>query len=212
MERDARAVYTTLRAGGLALLPTAVGYGLVAMEADAVRRIYELKGRPASKPCVTVTTPAITAQVALPLASTIVDWLAEITRTTPLAVVAPLDPKSPLCSSQSEYVREQTTLAGTVALLYSAGELVERVATLAYADGRLVVGSSANASGTGNNYALDKVPAEMRGRADLVIDHGPTRLDAERRASTILDITQDRFVREGINFERIARSWAALTA
>ena len=58
---DVQQIYVTLCAGGLALVPTDVGYGLVALEEEAVRKIYELKGRPAAKPCVTVGNAEILA-------------------------------------------------------------------------------------------------------------------------------------------------------
>jgi tRNA A37 threonylcarbamoyladenosine synthetase subunit TsaC/SUA5/YrdC len=213
LDSDVQTVYATLRDGGLALVPTDTGYGLVAIKEQAVRRIYVLKGRPATKPCVTVTTPAITERVAAPLPQAIVDWIEAITYTSPLAVVTKLADISRLRSSQSVFVREQTTTAGTIALFYSAGPLLERLAELARVDGMLVVGSSANLSGTGNNYRSDDVPDSMIDGADLVLDRGPTRFQSsEKLASTILDLTTGQFIRSGINFSHIAQSWRRLGA
>ncbi|MEO8554388.1 MAG: Sua5/YciO/YrdC/YwlC family protein [Kofleriaceae bacterium] len=211
LEADAHEVYATLRRGGLALVPIEAGYGLVAIEEPAVRRIYELKGRPATKPCVTVASPAITASVAAPLAPAIVDWIAAIATTSPLAIIATLAPDSPLRGSQSAFVRDQTTSRDTIALFYAAGQLVERVAELARRDDRLVVGSSANLSGTGNNYTFADVPAVMVEGVDLALDRGPTRSSGARArlASTILDLTTGTFLRRGIDFARIAAAWEA---
>jgi tRNA A37 threonylcarbamoyladenosine synthetase subunit TsaC/SUA5/YrdC len=212
LETDALRVYSTLRAGGLVLLPTDVGYGLVAIEEHAVRRIYELKGRPATKPCVTVANQHILAQVAQPLPADVLEWLGEITRLTPLAVVARAA-QSPLLADLSSYVRSQATHAGTIALFFKAGRILERVAELALADGKLLIGSSANTSGTGNNYTFADVPAVMRDSADLVIDRGPAwfRNDAQL-ASTILDLTSGTFLRKGINYEQIAGAWGLARA
>jgi hypothetical protein len=144
VDPDSARVYAILRAGGLALVPTDVGYGLLAMEAGAVERIYELKGRPATKPCVTVANEAILADVALPVGAGVVAWLRDITRTLPLAVVARLDPDSRLLASMAPFVRAQATHEGTIAAFFSAGVLVEAVAELARLDvheaGRDVVG------------------------------------------------------------------------
>ena len=210
LESDAQRVYTTLRAGGLVLLPTDVGYGLVATAEPAVRRIYELKGRPASKPCVTVANLDILTRVAQPLADDVHEWLADVTRLTPLAIVARTT-DSPLLARLPEYVHGQATHGGTIALFFKAGRILERVAELALADGTLAIGSSANLSGTGNNYSLDSVPAVMRESADLVIDRGPAwyRNDAQL-ASTILDLTTGTFLRRGINYAQIAEAWQAL--
>ena len=41
------------------LLPTDVGYGLVAMQDSAVEQIYQLKGRPLSKPCERMQWPGM---------------------------------------------------------------------------------------------------------------------------------------------------------
>jgi tRNA A37 threonylcarbamoyladenosine synthetase subunit TsaC/SUA5/YrdC len=207
---DAARVYAVLRSGGLALVPTDVGYGLLAMEAEAVERIYVLKGRPSTKPCVTVANEAILADVALPVGAGVVAWLRDITRTLPLAVVARLDPDSRLVASMAPFVRAQATHEGTIAAFFSAGPLVEAVAELARADGRLVVGSSANASGTGNNATLAEVPENMRLGADLIIDRGPVRLaNPEKTPATILDLTTRTFLRRGVAFETIEQSWAA---
>jgi tRNA A37 threonylcarbamoyladenosine synthetase subunit TsaC/SUA5/YrdC len=208
LEQDAREVYATLTAGGLVLLPTDVGYGLVAIEEDAVRRLYDLKGRPATKPCVTVANLEILTRVAQPLADDVHDWLAEITRMTPLAIVTRAA-ASPLIERLTPYVRGQATHAGTIALFFRAGRILERVAELALADDKLLIGSSANISGAGNNYTLDDVPDVMREGADLVLDRGPAwfRNDAQL-ASTILDLTTGTFLRRGINYVRIAECWA----
>ncbi len=207
LENDAQRVYATLRAGGLVLLPTDVGYGLVALEELAVRRIYELKGRPATKPCVTVANGDVLARVAQPVSDELREWLAEITRLTPLAIVTRIAP-SPFLDALTPYVRGQATHAGTIALFFKAGRILERVAELALSDGRLLIGSSANVSGTGNNYTLDTVPDAMRAGADLVLDRGPAwyRNDAQL-ASTILDLTTGMFLRKGINYAQIADAW-----
>lgn len=209
-EKDAADAYRALRAGGLVLLPTDVGYGLVAMEEEAVKQVYELKGRPLSKPCVTVVNETIFDDIALAIDPTLRAWLPEIGARTPIAVIAQLDPSSRLLASMSPHVREQATQSGTIAAFFSAGRLVERVAELALADGRLVVGSSANLAGTGNNYAYEHVPESMRGAAALAIDRGPACYSNDRKlATTILDLRTGTFLRQGINFGAIEESWHA---
>lgn len=209
LERDASDAYRTLRAGGLVLLPTDVGYGLVAMEEEAVRKLYEAKGRPLSKPCITVANGRIFDDLVVPVDRDARAWLGDVSARTPIAVIAQLDPTSRIFASMTPYVREQATQSGTIATFHSAGAIVERVAELAHADGRLVVGSSANLAGTGNNYSYDDVPASMRRAAALTIDRGPAWYTNDRKlASTILDLRTGTFQRQGINFGLIERSWA----
>ena len=208
MDHEVERIYQALRAGGLALVPTDVGYGLVGLGEQAVHRIYELKGRPSAKPCVAVGNLDILSRVARPLAPGVRDWIEDVTKLTPLAVIAPLDDAAPLVTALSPYVAQQATHAGTIALFFSAGRIVERLADRALADGRLVIGSSANTSGTGNNPTLDDVPTAMRDGVDLVVDRGPAwyRNDA-KLASTILDLATGRFLRQGVNYDRIAAAW-----
>ncbi|MBK7585109.1 MAG: Sua5/YciO/YrdC/YwlC family protein [Myxococcales bacterium] len=207
---DSRRVYSLLLEGGTALLPTNIGYGLVAMKERAVARIYELKGRPASKPCVTVATWPIFDDVSLPLAPELRAWVAETLLQSPLAIITRLNPKSRLLRSFEPYVLSQSTQGDTIATFHGAGDLIRAVALLAHQDGKLVVGSSANTSGTGNNYNLDEVPESIKSSVDLVLDYGAARYaNEERMATTLLDLTRNRFQRKGIDFERIERSWQA---
>jgi tRNA A37 threonylcarbamoyladenosine synthetase subunit TsaC/SUA5/YrdC len=208
-EQDAALVYASLIAGGLALVPTDVGYGLLAMESSAVRRIYELKGRPLAKPCVTVADRWIFDEVSAPIDAEIRAWIDSVTRRTPLAVVTRLAPASRLLGSMSDYVRSQATQGGTIATFHNAGLIVSAVAELAYQDGRVVVGSSANTSGTGNNPSLRDVPEAMRRGVDLVVDGRVWYGTDAREATTILDLTTGRFQRKGVNFALIERSWRA---
>ena len=206
VERNALRVYQTLLDDGLAVVPTSAGYGLLAMGRRGVERIYALKGRPSSKPCITVTTWPIFDDVAQPIDAPTRRWIDQTIRWTPLAVVAPIRPQSRLLAEADPFVVAQCTQAGTVATFHRAGALVTRVAALALADGRLVVGSSGNRSGTGNAYTLDEVPA--RAQADLVVDVGPIPIPGGARlATTILDLGTGLFLREGLHFDRIARSW-----
>lgn len=210
-DRVAARVYESLVADGVAVVPTNAGYGLLAMGPRGVGRIYAMKGRPASKPCITVTTWPIFDDVAQPIDPRLRAWIVETITWTPLAVVARIRPASRLLASLDPFVHAQCTQAGTVATFHAAGDLVVRVAERAYADGRLVVGSSGNRSGRGNAYTLEEVP--MRAEADLVVDCGPLPLPGgERRATTILDLDTGSFLREGLHFARVERSWRALQA
>lgn len=208
LEQEVTQVYAVLAAGGVAVVPTAAGYGLLAMEAAGVERIYALKGRPSTKPCVTVAPWPVFDDVAAPLAEADRRWIAATTRWTPLAVVARLRPASRLIRATDPAVLAQCTRDGTIATFFEAGELVTRVALHAYARGRLVVGSSGNRSGAGNAYTLDEVPARFE--ADHVVDCGRIPMPGgERLATTMLDLETGRFLREGLHFGRIAASWAA---
>ena len=208
IENDARRMYTLLSDGGLALARTNTGYGLVAMRSDAVRRIYALKGRSQAKPCVTVGTMTILDDVAKGIELDVRGWLARAVAQWPMAVIARMNRQSVLLSSWEPFVASQCTKDDTIATFFGVGELIARTATIAYGHGQLIVGSSANLAGTGNNYTLDAVPDEIRRAVDLEFDYGVAPFTTDRKlASTILDLTRGAFQREGVAFAEVQASW-----
>jgi tRNA A37 threonylcarbamoyladenosine synthetase subunit TsaC/SUA5/YrdC len=205
---DARRMYTLLADGGLALARTNTGYGLVAMKSDAVRRIYELKGRSADKPCVTVGTMDILDDIATGIAPETRFWVSRAAARWPMAVIARTNRHSTLLKSFEPFVASQCTKVDTIATFFGVGDLIAGAATLAYGNGQLIVGSSANLAGTGNNYTLDSVPDSIRRAVDLEFDYrvAPFAADA-KLASTLLDLTRGTFQREGVAFAEIEASW-----
>jgi len=130
-----------------------------------------------------------------------------------MALVTRLNPRSRLLRSFDSFMLGQCTKAGTVATFYGVGPLIARVAQLARADGKLVVGSSANLAGTGNNYAFEAVPGSIHVGVDLAFDYGPAPYSSgQRLASTILDLTTGGFLRRGACFADIQRSWSGFQA
>jgi len=208
IEVDARRMYDLVAGGGLALARTNTGYGLIAMKSSAVQRIYELKGRSSQKPCVTVGTMSILGDVATDIDADTRAWLARAVARWPMAVIARIAPASRLVSSFEPFVASQCTKADTIATFFGVGELIARTAAIAYEHGQLIVGSSANLAGTGNNYTIDEVPDSIRSAVDLELDYGRAPYVSDRKlASTILDLTRGQFQREGVAFAEVERSW-----
>lgn len=208
IEADARRMYALLADGGLALARTNTGYGLVAMKSDAVRRIYALKGRSAQKPCVTVGTMAILEDVATGIDLETRGWLTGAAARWPMAVIARTNRQSVLLKSFEPFVASQCTKVDTIATFFGVGDLIARTASIAYGNGQLIVGSSANLAGTGNNYTLDAVPDSIRNAVDLEFDYGIAPFTADQKlASTILDLTRGTFQREGVAFAEVEASW-----
>jgi len=208
IESDARRMYTLLADGGLALARTNTGYGLVAMRSDAVRRIYALKGRSVAKPCVTVGTMTILDDVAKEIDPDVRSWLARSVTQWPMAVIARTNRQSSLLSSWEPFVASQCTKGDTIATFFGVGELIARTASIAYQHAQLIVGSSANLAGTGNNYTLDAVPDVIRNAVDMEFDYGIAPFTTDRKlASTILDLTKGTFQREGCAFAEVQASW-----
>jgi len=172
---DARELERCLARGGVAVIPTDTVYGLCCDpdDARAVARLYELKGRPASRPAAVMFFALEPALRALP-------ELCEGERTAveallPGAVTLLLanrgDRFTPACGP------EPGTLGLRVPRLPDRLQVLSTVA-------RPVMQSSANISGEPDPRRLGEVPARLLAAADLVLDGG----ELPGRPSTVIDL------------------------
>jgi L-threonylcarbamoyladenylate synthase len=191
---DAAAFEACVAGGGVAVFPADTVYGLACdpASAEAVAKLYALKGRPADKPAAVMWFDRERALAALP----------ELGRRTRAAVerLTPGGVTLLLPNPQDRY-----PLAGGGATL---GVRVPDVPALA-AVSIAVLHSSANHAGGADARALDDVPPDIRKRADLVLDAGPL----PGTASTVVDLRAYEdggawsVVREGaVSPEEIARA------
>jgi tRNA A37 threonylcarbamoyladenosine synthetase subunit TsaC/SUA5/YrdC len=212
VEVTAHCMYAVLQSGGLVMACTDTGFGLVAMKTEAIRRIYALKGRVETKPCVTVGTLPIVDEVARELAPAHRAFLVEADQKWPLAVIVHHRPEATILARVEPFVAQQTRRDDTMALFFGVGPVIRRCAELAYADGELIFGSSANVSGTGNHYNLFGMPDELLGGVDLVIPGKPKFDSPERLASTIVDFTTGTIQRRGVEAAAVEQRWLAVQA
>jgi L-threonylcarbamoyladenylate synthase len=175
-----------LRAGGLVAFPTETFYGLgaAALDPGAVRRVFEIKGRPDGKPVlVLVDSVAMLDAVALevpPRARTLMaaHWPGALTL---------------VFRARSEVPAEVTAGTGTVGVRLSAHAVARALVT---ALGQPITAPSANPSGSTPPTTGAAVLAHFGGRLDLLLDGGAT---TGGEPSTVLDVTVDppRVVRAG---------------
>jgi len=165
-----------LRRGGVVALPTETVYGLAAdiTQPIAVRRIYDIKGRPADHPLIVhVASAADVARYASSLPA-FFSVLAQRFWPGPLTLVLPRGDATP------------TTVTGgqdTVAI-----RVVDHPLTRAILErfGGAVAAPSANRFGRISPTTADHVRADLGADVDLIVDGGPARVGVE---STILDLT-----------------------
>jgi L-threonylcarbamoyladenylate synthase len=175
-----------LRAGGLVAFPTETFYGLgaAALDPGAVRRVYEIKGRPDGKPVlVLVDSVAMLDAVAVevpPRARTLMaaHWPGALTL---------------VFRARSEVPAEVTAGTGTVGVRLSAHAVARALVT---ALGQPITAPRANPSGSTPPTTGAAVLAHFGGRLDLLLDGGAT---TGGEPSTVLDVTVDppRVVRAG---------------
>ncbi len=176
IQQAVRRAVEVLTAGGLVVFPTETVYGLAAdaLAEPAVRRVWEVKGRPTDKP--------------LPVQVASVDGLRLLWREVP-------DHLLPLI---------RAFMPGALTLVYWRSTLVPDVVTagadtvgvripdhpvaleLLKAFGRPIVAPSANLSGDPPPSRIEEVSEDLLARVDLVIDAGDTGGGVP---STVLDVT-----------------------
>jgi tRNA A37 threonylcarbamoyladenosine synthetase subunit TsaC/SUA5/YrdC len=210
-EREVDDTLHVLRTGGLVLVKGDIGYGLFGRSRAAIEKMYRLKGRPLSNPCIFCGNLDLLDEIAHPPLPAVRSWVADMAARTTIAVVLPVRPDSRVVASMDPWVRTQSVVGESVAVFLNTGPFLEVLVPRALAEGWALVGSSANLSSTGNRYALDEVPDRIRRGADLVVDHGASALaNDERLATTIVNFTTWEIQRRGVNAEAIAASFDAL--
>jgi L-threonylcarbamoyladenylate synthase len=165
-----------LRAGGLVAIPTETVYGLAAdaSNPDAVRRIFAVKGRPASHPLI----------VHVAAAEQLADWAATIPPSA--AVLADACWPGPLTLLVSRAARVLDVVTGgrpTIGVRVPAHPLTLEL--LARFGGGLAA-PSANRFGRVSPTTADHVRADLGDDVDFVLDGGPSPIGVE---STIVDCT-----------------------
>ncbi|HEV8640741.1 MAG TPA: L-threonylcarbamoyladenylate synthase [Methylomirabilota bacterium] len=174
-----------LKKGGLVAYPTETFYGLgaAALDGGAVRRIFEVKRRPESKPLL-VLVDSVEMVERLAVISEPARRLMAQHWPGALTLVLPAQPSVPV---------EVTAGTGTVGVRLSLHPIARG---LARALGGPVTAPSANRSDDPPPTTADAVLRDLDGAIALVLDGGPT---AGGLASTVLDVTVDppRVIRQG---------------
>ena len=191
-----------IRAGGLVAFPTETVYGLGtnALDADAVRRIFEAKGRPGDNPLIVhisrvdQLSPLITGTPS-PAARALMDacWPG------PMTLIFPKSPAVP-----AEVTAGLDTVAVRFPVHPAARSLIE-------AARRPIAAPSANRSGRPSPTTAAHVLEDMDGRVPLILDGGACAVGLE---STVIDVTGDtpRILRPGgVTPERIAEICGGVT-
>jgi L-threonylcarbamoyladenylate synthase len=167
-----------LRAGGLVAFPTETVYGLGAdaLNPEAIRGIFEAKGRPADDPLIVHVAEAGQVETT-GVPNRFVTALGERFWPGPLTLVIEKLPLVP---------HEVTAGLDTVAVRVPSHSLAR---ALLEASGRPLAAPSANLFGRPSPTRAEHVLDDLSGRIDAVIDGGPTTVGVE---STIVDVATAR--------------------
>jgi L-threonylcarbamoyladenylate synthase len=176
-----------LRAGQLVALPTETVYGLAAnaWDADAVARIYEVKGRPAHNPIIVHVAGLELARDCVAAWPPVAGKLAAAFWPGPLSLVLPRSPRIP----------DIVTAGGpTVGVRWPSHPFIQAVIRVC---GFPLAAPSANPANQVSPTTAAHVRKAFDGQIPLIVDGGPSQVGLE---STVLDLAAapPRLLRPGM--------------
>ena len=180
-----------LRAGEVVALPTETVYGLAAnaLDAMAVSRIFEIKGRPAHNPIIVHVASLEMAKRCVTQWPLLADKLAKAFWPGPLTMVLP----------RAKQIPDNVTAGGeTVGVRWPSHPFIQEV--IRACDFPLAA-PSANLSNQISPTNADHVAKQLEGKIPLIVDGGQSQVGIE---STVLDLTATppRLLRPGMIHEQ----------
>ena len=175
-----------IASGGVIVYPTDTYYGIGAdpRYAGAVRKLFEIKNRPASQPILLlIADPA-----------EVKDWAEVIpSRAADLMKRHWPGPLTLVFRAKADVLPELTAGTGMIGLRVPGNKITRG---LLQSLARALTGTSANRSGQPNIRTAAEAEAEIGDRVDLILDGGET---AGGKPSTVVEVSADvlRVLREG---------------
>ena len=168
-----------IKAGGLVAVPTETVYGLGAngLDPEAVKKIFEAKGRPQDNPLILHIADAKQMELFCRDIPASAYALAEAFWPGPLTMVLPAKDIVPLSTRAN---------LPSVAVRCPDCAVTREIIRLA---GVPVAAPSANISGKPSTTTAEHVRHDHNGRIDCIVDGGPCRVGVE---STIVDLTDEK--------------------
>jgi L-threonylcarbamoyladenylate synthase len=167
-----------LRAGDVVALPTETVYGLAAnaLDAAAVARLYEAKGRPAQNPIIVHVADLAMARRCVRAWPAVAERLAGAFWPGPLTLVLP----------RAREIPDIVTAGGpTVGVRWPAHPFIRAVIREC---GFPLAAPSANLSNRLSPTTAEHVRKQLGGRIPLIVDGGPSSVGIE---STVVDLTSE---------------------
>lgn len=202
---DARRAVDAVKAGGVVIFPTDVGYAGTGGCEAALTRFFRAKGRGAHKRNAMLGSLALQQDVHIPdaRADQMIRCLVE-DYDLPVSAIGPYRPDHPLLRRLGDAALSASTEGGTLAILMNVGPLEAEMVRLASNEGQPLFGSSANLTGTGTKFVHTDLQPEIRACAELVIEYGRVKFHQYRRSSTMIDFRTMEVVRIGSCYELIS--------
>lgn len=198
-------VWSVLSAGGIAICPNTVGYGIWGGSDVALDKIFRTKERGKHKRNALITDEIGQREIhdLEPRKQDMIECVT-MDHDLPMGVVAPFRPEHPLIARIDPDTLKASTAHGTIGMLLNGGPMHTAIGRLSREALHPVFGSSANMTGTGTKFLLEDVQPEIRAIADIEVNWGLRRYHAYQRSSTIINFTDMSVIRIGSCYDLIA--------
>lgn len=191
-----------LSSGKIIAIPTETVYGLAAsaLQPEAVKRLWELKGRDSSKPFAIAVKSLEDSLDYVPDMSPLAKRLARRCWPGPVTLVMDDHPES-VIHQLDQSVIDATVPGGTVGLRVPDHDVTRQILRLCAGP---IVLTSANLAGDPAANDGQTVLKDLGDQVDMIIDAGPTRF---QNASTVVKVDGDQLtvLREGAVNESVVR-------
>lgn len=171
---DIQTAADILKSGGVVAIPTETVYGLAAdaFNEDAVKYVYEAKGRPSNNPFIVHISSFEQIYLLAKEVPESAKKLAEKFWPGPLTIILPKKDEVPLATSGG---------LDTIAIRFPSHPVANKIIELSCP----LAAPSANISGFPSPTAFEHVEADMTGRADAICDGGDCNVGVE---STVISL------------------------
>lgn len=206
IDGDIRRLWDVLTNGGIAIVPTDLGYGLWGGSSRATERIISAKKRGAHKRQGMLMNDALEREIHV-VSQRNRDIIDCVTKdyNLPLGVIARYRADHPLLRKVDALHLKLCTARGTISSAVNAGgPFHDPIGQLSLDNLHPVFGSSANLTGSGVKYRVEDIEPEIIAIADLVLDYGLRRCHSYLVASTQINFETMQVARMGACYELIA--------
>ncbi|KAI0455286.1 hypothetical protein F5B21DRAFT_211678 [Xylaria acuta] len=211
-KRDAREAFECMKAGGVIIIPTDLGYGLMSASNEGIERSFNAKERKQGHTLGVIGTFRAFKELNV-LPPEKVEMIRVVTQDMDqtLNTVAPMVKNHPRLAHLTPENLARITKGDTLGMNIGESPFLRELGHLNDEDGQLMVGSSANITGTGQKLRVEDIEPSVYAAADLVVDYGLQRYHRYQRSGTILDVENMRVLRIGAGYEilreRIKKWW-----
>lgn len=186
-----------LESGGVVISQLDVSYGFMGATPEAIRKINELKRRQKDKFASVFGTTSLILRLLRCSSRQI--YLAEMLEDAqyPFAFMGKINNDDPLICMLPRQTFQYLAPDHSLTIFSNLGRISHHLPLIAEAHGRLILGSSANITGTGNIYESEKLPRHFIESCDLIIGNGKSRYAGLKLKTVIIDLLNNTIVRTG---------------